>query len=138
MSVSFHSEGISFILNNKRKINSWVLECVSLHNKSCGDINVIFCDDEYLLSVNNTYLNHDYYTDIITFDYSHKDLIAGDLFISITRVKENASELNIEFITELYRVIVHGVLHLLGYKDKTKLEKEKMRDKEDEMILLMC
>ena len=137
MSVSFHSEGISFTLNNKRKLKPWILKCISLHNKSCGDINVVFCDDEYLLSVNKTYLNHDYYTDIITFDYSQKDLISGDLFISITRVKENANELNIEFIAELYRVIVHGVLHLLGYKDKTKLEKEKMRDKEDEMILLM-
>ena len=137
MSVSFHSDRITFDVNNKRKLNSWILSCVSVHNKSCGDINVIFCDDEYLLSVNNTYLNHDYYTDIITFDYSQKDMISGDLFISISRVKENANELNIEFITELYRVIVHGVLHLLGYKDKTKLEKDEMRAKEDEMILLM-
>jgi probable rRNA maturation factor len=137
MGVSFHSDEISFNVKNKRKLNSWILSCVSVHNKSCGDINVIFCDDEYLLSVNNTYLNHDYYTDIITFDYSQKDMISGDLFISISRVKENANELNIEFITELYRVIVHGVLHLLGYKDKTKLEKDEMRAKEDEMILLM-
>ena len=137
MSVSFHSDGVTFDVNNKQKLNSWIVSCVSAHNKSCGDINVIFCDDEYLLSVNKTYLNHDYYTDIITFDYSQKDIISGDLFISISRVKENAKKLNIELISELYRVIVHGVLHLLGYKDKTKLEKEKMREKEDEMILLM-
>ena len=137
MSVSFHSDGVTFDVNNKQKLNSWIVSCVSTHNKSCGDINVIFCYDEYLLSVNNTYLNHDYYTDIITFDYSQKDIISGDLFISISRVKENAKKLNIEFISELYRVIVHGVLHLLGHKDKTELEKEKMREKEDEMILLM-
>ena len=137
MSVSFHSYGVTFDVNNKRKLNSWIVSCVSAHNKSCGDINVIFCDDEYLLSVNKTYINKDYSTDIITFDYSQKDIISGDLFISISRVKENAKKLNIEFISELYRVIVHGVLHLLGHKDKTELEKEKMREKEDEMILLM-
>tara|TARA_B100001778_G_scaffold66756_1_gene52620 strand:+ start:926 stop:1342 length:417 start_codon:yes stop_codon:yes gene_type:complete len=137
MGVLFHSDGVGFSISNPEKLNAWVVKCLSSFNKNCGEINVIFCNDDYLLSINKTYLNHDYYTDIITFDYSKAESVSGDLYVSVTRVKDNAKKLNLEFNDELYRVIVHGVLHLCGLKDKTKQEKEDMRAKEDEMLLLM-
>ena len=137
MGVLFHSDGVGFSISNPEKLNAWVVKCLSSFNKNCGEINVIFCNDDYLLSINKTYLNHDYYTDIITFDYSKAESVSGDLYVSVTRVKDNAKKLNVEFNDELYRVIVHGVLHLCGLKDKTKQEKEDMRAKEDEMLLLM-
>jgi len=98
-------------------------------------ISVIFCSDDYLLSVNKEYLNHDYYTDIITFDYSVDTEISGDLFISIDRVKENSTEFNVPFLNELHRVLVHGVLHLCGYGDKSPVEETLMRSKEDFYLL---
>ncbi len=137
MGVLFHSDGVGFSISNPEKLNAWIIKCLSSFNKNCGEINVIFCNDDYLLSINKTYLNHDYYTDIITFDYSKSESVSGDLYVSVTRVKDNAKKLNLEFNDELYRVIVHGVLHLCGLKDKTKQEKENMRAKEDEMLLLM-
>ena len=137
MGVLFHSDGVGYSISNPEKLNAWVIKCLSRFNKICGEINVIFCNDDYLLSINKTYLNHDYYTDIITFDYSKSESVSGDLYISVTRVKDNAKKLNLEFNDELYRVIVHGVLHLCGLKDKTKQEKEDMRAKEDEMLSLM-
>ena len=137
MSIYFHSEEVNYSLCESNKIKYWIKECINLQNKSCGEINVIFCNDDYLLSVNKKFLKHDYYTDIITFDYSLNQKISGDLFISINRVDDNAKKLNIKFLDELYRVIVHGVLHLCGFNDKTKKEKEIIRAKEDEMLLLM-
>ena len=137
MSLFFHSEGVNFYLDNSDKVELWLNQCIASFKNNCGDINIVFCDDDYLLTINKNYLNHDYYTDIISFDYSLNKTISGDLFISITRVKENAKKLNIEFINELYRVIVHGVLHLCGFNDKTDEEKQIMRLKEDEMLLLI-
>ena len=99
--------------------------------KKAGDISVIFCSDEYLLKMNKEYLNHDYYTDIITFDYVEEDVISGDLFISIERIIENAGIYDSEALKELFRVVFHGVLHLIGYNDKTKEEQKLMREKED-------
>lgn len=99
--------------------------------KEVGDISVIFCSDEYLLEMNKAYLDHDYYTDIITFDYVEEDVISGDLFISLDRVKENANKFDAALIKELYRVVFHGTLHLVGYKDKTEAEKREMRQKEN-------
>lgn len=96
-----------------------------------GDISVILCSDEYLLEMNKEYLDHDYYTDIITFDYVEGEVISGDLFISVDRIKDNAQEQGVEEIAELYRVILHGVLHLVGYKDKSREEQKEMRAKED-------
>ena len=96
-----------------------------------GEISVIFCSDDYLLKMNKDYLNHDYYTDIITFDYVEGNTISGDLFISLDRVKENANMYNIPVINELCRVVFHGTLHLVGYKDKTEVEQKLMREKED-------
>ena len=116
---------------------SWLSEVVAIEKKEMGDITLIFCSDEYLLNVNQQYLNHDYYTDIITFDYSEDNCISGDLSISIDRVKDNADINKVDFINELNRVIVHGVLHLCGYKDKSVEEEKQMRSKENEMLQLL-
>lgn len=109
----------------------WLEHMIRSEEKKLGDINYIFCDDEYLLKINQDYLQHDYYTDIITFDYVKGKKISGDIFVSVTRVSENAPLLSKSFDEELHRVIAHGVLHLCGYKDKTEAEIKEMRNKED-------
>ena len=117
-------------------ISSWLSTICVVEDKYEGDINVVFCNDEYLLQLNMLHLNHSYYTDVITFDYSEDKTISGDIFISINRVKENAQDFSATFFNELCRVIVHGVLHLCGYKDKTEEDKLLMRKKEDECLFL--
>ena len=114
----------------------WLSKVCKAHNRILGEINVVFCSDEYLLEMNREHLNHDFYTDILTFDF-YEDKIVGDLFISVDRVRENAANLKVEFQNELNRVVVHGTLHLLGYKDKSKTEEEKMRSLEDEALLIV-
>ena len=114
----------------------WLSKVCKKHDDSMGDINLIFCSDDYLLEINKSHLNHDYYTDIITFDYT-KETISGDLFISVDRVKDNANNLNVRFANELNRVVVHGVLHLLGFKDKTLNEANNMRKQENEALKLI-
>lgn len=116
---------------------SWLDQVANLEKKKLGDISLIFTSDEHLLTVNQQYLDHDYYTDIITFDYSEDDFVSGDLFISVDRVRENAVENNVSFLHELNRVVVHGVLHLCGYKDKSESEEQMMRAKEDQMLQLI-
>jgi len=111
--------------------SEWVEKLILNEEKKVGNINYIFCDDEYLLKVNQDFLNHDYYTDIITFDYVKGKTISGDIFISLTRISENASTLSSSFEKELLRVLAHGVLHLCGYKDKSDEEEKEMRAKED-------
>lgn len=108
----------------------WLSALVESHHKKIGDINYIFCDDEYLLSINQQYLNHDTYTDIITFDYCEDDSLQGDIFISIERVRENAVMYHDSFENELHRVMAHGVLHLCGFKDKSEEEALAMRYQE--------
>jgi len=115
----------------KRKITSWIKETIASENKTPGDISFIFCSDDYLLKMNKQYLDHDYFTDIITFDYVENNIISGDIFISCDRVKENAGEYKTGFENELSRIIIHGVLHLLGFKDKNKTDKLLMTQKED-------
>ena len=131
MPVHYHNEEVSFSFNNKREVSLWLKSVVSSFQKELGVINVIFCNDQYLLKINQTYLNHDYFTDIITFNYNENNLISGDLFISIDRVKENAINQKMEFNVEIHRVIVHGVLHLCGLNDQSKQEKEIMRGREN-------
>ena len=109
----------------------WLDNAVSEEGKTTGEITVIFCSDEHLLDMNRQYLDHDYYTDIITFDYTEGGVVSGDLFISVDRVYENAQGLDFDRAIELRRVCVHGVLHLCGYGDKSDLEAKLMRDKED-------
>lgn len=133
--ISFNYE-TNFILENESIYEDWINAIISSEKKQLGEINYIFCDDEYLHKINVQYLNHDTLTDIISFDYSENNLISGDIFISVERVKENALEYNVSFIEELKRVIAHGVLHYCGYKDKSDSDAELMRKKENEKINL--
>lgn len=116
---------------------NWFAKVVENENRLLGDVALIFCSDEYLLTMNKDYLDHDYYTDIITFDYSELNFIAGDLFISLDRVKENAEDLGVSVRNELNRVVIHGVLHLCGYKDKAPEDEKVMRFKEDEALAML-
>ncbi len=132
--ISFHTEDIRFSLKGKTKLREWISTAVMKMKRKPGDISFVFCSDEYLINVNRQYLNHDTYTDIITFDYSKEDLslpVSGDIFISIDRVRENAEKFGKSFENELQRVIIHGTLHLLGYKDKSKADKAEMTKAED-------
>jgi len=113
------------------KTSKWLENLIISENKKTGDINYIFCDDDYLLKVNQDYLDHDYFTDIITFDYVKGKTISGDIFVSLPRILDNASTLSQDFEKEFNRVLAHGILHLCGYKDKTEEEQTQMRAKED-------
>ena len=137
--ISYYNQGINYNLKHKRSLSNWIKQVVHLENSnfSVGNINVVLCDDEYVLDINKQFLNHNYYTDIITFDYCEDTLISGDLMISIDTVKSNAKEYDVPFIEELYRVIAHGVLHLLGYKDSTENEKSEMRVAENNALILL-
>ncbi len=137
MAINFFSEGISFKPQNIRQLKSWIKKIIEQENHILIELNFIFCDDAYLHQINVEYLQHDTYTDIITFDNSDQDShIESDIFISIERVKENAEKLKVSFEQELHRVMIHGVLHLLGYSDKSPKEKTQMRAKEDECLAL--
>jgi rRNA maturation RNase YbeY len=129
--LAFFFEDIKPVKLQKNIVQNTVYFLVENEHKHPGDVSVIFCSDEYLLKINEQYLNHNYYTDIVTFDYVENSVISGDLFISVERVDENASQLGVSFNEELYRVIFHGILHLCGFNDKTSAEKEMMREKED-------
>lgn len=130
-SITFHSEDVDFKLVDKKNYIKWLKESIKNESKKVGEISYIFCTDEYLHNMNVEYLNHDTFTDIITFDYTENEVISGDIFISIDRVKENAIKFKTNFNNELSRVIIHGALHLMGYKDKSKQQKEQMRSKEN-------
>ena len=133
--IDFNYE-TEFTLENEEAISGWISNVIKSENKKEGEINYIFCDDEYLLEINKEHLQHDYYTDIISFDYSVGNEINGDMFISVDRVKENAQDFNVSFEEELKRVIVHGVLHYCGYKDKSEEDEALMRSKENEKLAM--
>ena len=135
--IEFHSE-IKFVLKNQRKLEKWIEDVIISENKELGDINYVFCSDEYLLERNIEYLNHDNLTDIISFNYCEGDIISSDIMISIDRIKENSIIFENSFSNELHRVMIHGVLHLIGYNDKTKKEKQKMREREDFYLKKLC
>lgn len=134
MELSYHFIEVEVEGLNQTACSAWIEKMFLTEGLEPGMFNVIFCTDEYLYDMNMAYLKHDYYTDIITFDYSEEDTASGDLFISIDRVKDNANEMNISFLDELYRVIIHGFLHLAAYKDKTDSDKQKMTEKENEYL----
>ena len=136
MAITFHNEGVCPSVNTTL-ISSWLSTCVTDLGYNLGELSIIFCDDEYLLEVNKKHLNHDYYTDIITFNYNVEKKLNGDLFISLDRVKDNASVFNENFNLELFRVIIHGVLHLCGFNDKTTSEQREMRQKENHYLRLI-
>jgi probable rRNA maturation factor len=131
--ISFNYE-LDFKISNEQEFSSWISSVVLSEEKLEGEINYIFCDDDYLLELNQKHLNHDTLTDIISFDYSMGNEIHGDIYISIERVRENAIDFNVPFEEELKRVMVHGVLHYCGYKDKSDQDEQLMRSKEDSKI----
>jgi rRNA maturation RNase YbeY len=133
--ISFNYES-DFVLTLEDVYASWIETIVESENKILGEISYIFCDDDYLHEINVQYLNHDTLTDIISFDYTEGDVISGDIFVSIERVKDNAIDFNVPFEEELKRVLAHGVLHYCGYKDKSDADALLMRSKEDEKIKL--
>ena len=133
--INFFSEN-NFVLERENDFRNWVDHVIESENKYVGDINFIFCDDEYLHDINLKYLSHDTYTDIISFDNSIGNTLHGDIFISTDRVEENSSKFNVDFIEELKRVVIHGVLHFCGYKDKSERDQELMRRKEEEKMEL--
>lgn len=133
--ISFNYE-IEFELQDEAKYEEWIAEVIDSEDKSEGEVNYIFCDDEYLHKMNVEFLDHDTLTDVISFDYTMGSLISGDIFISIERVRDNAADFKVHFDDELRRVMAHGILHYCGYKDKTDEDSQLMRSKEDEKIAL--
>jgi len=131
--IAFNYE-TNFNIADEKKTSEWILSCIENEDFELGEINYIFCDDDYLHKINVEFLEHDTLTDIISFDYTMGKLIAGDIFISTQRVQENASEFKVSFEEELHRVIIHGVLHYMGFKDKTDEQKQLMRDKENNCL----
>ncbi|MEX6626749.1 rRNA maturation RNase YbeY [Tenacibaculum salmonis] len=134
--IEFNYE-TDFQLKNEEKTAQWILNCIEKEGFELGEINYVFCDDTYLHKMNVEFLQHDTLTDIISFDYTLGKLVGGDIFISIERVKENAEEFDVLFENELHRVIIHGVLHYMKYKDKTDEEKQIMRTKENDSLKLL-
>ncbi len=128
--IQFHMADLTYKLSDKVGIKKWLMEAISEENYKTGDINIILCSDNYLLDINRKFLQHDFFTDIITFDYSEGTILHGELYISIERVEENAHFFNTTISNELLRVFIHGVLHLVGYKDKSIEEEKMMRVKE--------
>jgi rRNA maturation RNase YbeY len=131
--INFYSEN-DFELKDVSGFENWIKRVIASEEKKTGEISFIFCDDDYLLEINRKYLDHDTFTDIISFDTSVGNILNGDIFISTQRVRENAGEYNVAFEEELQRVVIHGVLHLCGYKDKSKDEEQLMRRKEEEKM----
>ncbi|ESU26071.1 hypothetical protein FSS13T_12220 [Flavobacterium saliperosum S13] len=123
-------------MENEEQFENWISRVIASEDKEEGEISYIFCDDEYLHKINVEYLNHDDLTDIISFDYSEGNVLHGDIFISIERVRDNANDYSVPFEEELKRVIIHGVLHYCGYKDKSEKDEAVMRSKENEKVLL--
>ena len=129
--ILFHNADTSYILKNKRIISSWITDTIKEEEKQLEEISYIFCTDDYLLKINQEHLDHDTYTDIITFDYTEDGIISSEIYISVDRVRENAKNLGVGALDEMHRVIIHGVLHLCGYKDKSDLQSQEMRGKEN-------
>lgn len=137
MLITYNSCETEIPAIDQKRISDWVNRVVVNNGSEIGEINYYFCSDDYLLQMNREHLNHDYFTDIITFDYTVANIISGDLFISVDTVRDNAEDYKCEYFEELHRVIIHGVLHLLGIDDKTDEDQEIMTQKEDESLVLL-
>ena len=135
--ITYQSEGVKMPAIKKRDINRWIKEVAATYGRRVGDIGYLFVSDEKILEVNNTYLGHDYYTDIITFDYDEEDIISGDLVISLDTVRTNAELFGKNYDDELHRVIIHGILHLCGINDKGPGERELMEAAEDKALAML-
>ncbi|MFK8288754.1 rRNA maturation RNase YbeY [Capnocytophaga canimorsus] len=134
--ITFNYETEFELPEQETVFQAWIEKIIASEEKELGELNYIFCDDNYLHQINVQYLDHDTLTDIITFDYTQEQIISGDIFISVERVADNAKDFNVDFQTELLRVMAHGVLHLCGYKDKSDAESKQMRSKEEEKMRL--
>ena len=135
--IQYIAEEVKFPLFQKQKINRWIKDTAAGYDKKVGEIAYIFCSDRRILEVNKQYLQHDYYTDIITFDYSEGSVISGDIFISVDTVESNSREFGVTFENELHRILIHGILHLCGFGDKTPETEKIMHQKEDEALNLL-
>jgi len=129
--ITYHSQNITFPCLSKSKTTHWIKTVAQQYERRIGNIAFVFCSDECILNINRDFLQHDYYTDIITFDYSEKNIISGELYISLDTVKTNAEKFGESFERELHRVIIHGILHLCGQNDQTSEEQAEMRMKEE-------
>ncbi len=136
MSIFFHKEGIDFDIREKQKIRQWIKKVIENEGKELGELNIILTRDKELLELNKTYLSRKYLTDVITFEYNQEKKISGDLYLSVERIRENALKFNERVDREIQRVIIHGILHLMGYRDKKEEEQKKMRQKEDECLYM--
>jgi rRNA maturation RNase YbeY len=134
--ISYFFEDTKFVFKGRQRNNRWLRLVAESEIRRMGDVSIIFCSDPYILDINLKYLQHDYFTDIITFDYCEGDKISGDLFISVDSVRENSVQYGTEFEDELNRVMVHGILHLIGYDDHTKADQKTMREKENYYLSL--
>lgn len=134
--ISYQTEGVKMPAIKRREVSAWVKAVAATYGKKVGDVAYIFCNDDKILEVNNEYLQHDYYTDIITFDYCEGDVISGDLFISLDTVKSNSELVGASYEQELYRVIIHGILHLCGVNDKAPGEREIMEAAENRALAM--
>jgi len=132
--IHFFAEDTQLPKLKKRKISAWIQAVAAVYNKKAGEISYMFCNDDKILEVNRQYLKHDYYTDIITFDYSEKNIISGDIYISIDTVRSNAESLSVDFDNEVLRIIIHGILHLCGNNDKSPEERADMTNKENQAL----
>lgn len=137
MAILYQAEDIKMPSIKKREITSWIKAVAASYSRSVGDIAYVFCSDNKILEVNNQYLQHDYYTDIITFDYSEDDVISGDIFISLDTVKSNSEQFGTDYTDELHRIIIHGILHLCGINDKAPGEREHMTECENKALELL-
>jgi len=137
MAISFQAENIKLPDIKKRRISEWIKAVAGSYSKTVGEIAYLFCNDDKILEVNRQYLKHDFYTDIITFDYSEEDKISGDIFISLDTVRSNSQKYTTDYQEELYRVIIHGILHLCGLDDGSEDEKKSMREAENSALKLL-
>lgn len=137
MAIIYCSEGVNPPKIKKRLVNKWIKEVAGTYNKKVGDISYIFCSDKKILEVNNEYLQHDYYTDIITFDYTEGEIISGDIFISTETVMSNSEKFDTNYADEMHRIIIHGILHLCGINDKGVGEREHMTECENKALALL-
>ena len=136
MAILFIQEGVKKPKLKYRVVTKWLKRVISKYGYENGDLTYIFCNDEFLKIINSKYLNHDYYTDIVTFDYCNNKIVSGDMFISVDRVRENSVKFCCDEKEEFLRVMIHGLLHLFGFNDSNKLDRESMRKREDECLLL--
>jgi rRNA maturation RNase YbeY len=134
MAIVYETIDVRFPNILRKDTSCWIKKMISAYQKRVGEITIIFCSDDEILRINNLYLHHDYYTDIITFDFSKNNIISGDLFISLDTVKSNSEKFETDYLEELRRVMIHGILHLCGFNDRTLAEKQTMIEKENEAL----